>query len=139
MNNLLDVMDIIPLQCNVAENGELSVVESGKEIPFGVTRAFFVKGAAGAVRGKHAHRVCNQFLICISGRIKVTCSDESDVRVFELINSYQGLLIPAGIWAEQVYCEDNSILVVLCDKEYEPKDYIRNFDEYLGYRQKFFK
>lgn len=101
MITTLNAMDIIALQCNVAENGELSVAESGKEIPFGVKRAFFVKGAAGAVRGKHAHRFCNQFLICISGRIIVTCSDESDVRDFELRNSYQGLLVPAGVWVSK--------------------------------------
>lgn len=38
---------------------------------------------------------------------------------------------------EQVYCEDNTILIVLCDKGYDPDDYIRSFDEYLGYRQNF--
>ena len=51
--------------------------------------------------------------------------------MFSLKNPTQGILIPPGIWAEQVYKEENSILMVLCDREYDEGDYIRDFNEFL--------
>lgn len=46
-----------------------------------------------------------------------------------------GLYIPPGIWAEQIYKTKDSALMVLCDRPYEPVDYIHDFDEYLIYKQ----
>ena len=47
-----------------------------------------------------------------------------------------GLYIPSGIWAEQHYKTMNAALTVLCDRSYEPDDYIREYSEFLLYRQK---
>jgi hypothetical protein len=44
-------------------------------------------------------------------------------------------VIPPGIWAEQVYEEENSILMVLCDREYDEGDYIRDFNEFLLFKK----
>ncbi len=49
--------------------------------------------------------------------------------------SNQGLLIPPGIWASQTYIDNNSSLLVLCDQPFSEADYIRNYDEYLQYRE----
>ena len=46
----------------------------------------------------------------------------------------EGLLIPPGIWAQQTYLTENSVLTVLCDRPYEAADYIREYEEFITYR-----
>ena len=38
------------------------------------------------------------------------------------------------IWATQKYKSNNTILLVLCDQEYSEKDYIRDYEEFLNYK-----
>ena len=42
------------------------------------------------------------------------------------------LLIPPGIWAQQTYTVENSILTVLCDRIYEAEDYIREYNIFIN-------
>lgn len=133
---VLEKMGLTSLSQNIAENGELTVIEGLKEIPYDIRRVFFVRGNGGAIRGMHAHRECSQFLICLMGQIKVVCDDGLTKRDFELENPSTGLLIPPGIWSTQVYGPTNSILTVLCDKTYDSSDYIREYDQFLTYTSK---
>ena len=66
---VLKNMSLTALSQNIAENGELTVIEGLKEIPYNICRVFFVRGDKGAIRGMHAHRECSQFLICLSSGI----------------------------------------------------------------------
>jgi dTDP-4-dehydrorhamnose 3,5-epimerase-like enzyme len=118
------------------ENGDLVVVENNKDLPFEIQRVFFVRAPQASIRGQHAHIECNQFLICSTGRILVTCDDGQYKCSFVLDTPKMGLLIPKGIWAQQKYLTDNSILTVLCDRKYEENDYIRNYDDFLIFKNK---
>jgi hypothetical protein len=51
------------------------------------------------------------------------------------LSSGQAVLIEPGLFATQTYLDDNSILLVLCDRPYEPDDYIQGMDEYLNFRR----
>ena len=124
----------LALTYNQAENGNLTVIEGEKDIPFQIQRIFIVRAPQGAVRGGHAHIICNQFLICTAGKVEVVCRDETDVCKIILDKPNIGILIPSGIWAEQRYIDPSSVLTVLCDRNYEETDYIRNYGEYLKYR-----
>ena len=54
------------------DGGVLSVFEQNSNaIPFQIKRIFNVKSEKGSVRGKHAHRLCSQLLICSNGIIEV--------------------------------------------------------------------
>ena len=134
---VLEKMSFTKLSQNIAENGELTVIEGLKEVPYDIRRVFFVRGNGGAIRGMHAHRECSQFLICLMGNIKIICDDGFIRREFELENPSTGLLIPPGIWSTQKYGLTNSVLAVLCDKTYDPVDYIREYDQFLLYKSKF--
>jgi dTDP-4-dehydrorhamnose 3,5-epimerase-like enzyme len=46
-----------------------------------------------------------------------------------------GLLIPPGIWSEQLYLTENTVLTVLCDRVYEAEDYIREYSIFLKFRK----
>jgi len=115
-------------------SGELIVLERAGGLPFDVQRSFIVKGRPNVVRGKHAHKACSQLMICVSGAIDVTCDDGSKQADYALRNTNDGLLVPPGIWSQQTYLEDDTILLVLCDRPYEEDDYIRDRDAYLAYR-----
>ena len=116
------------------ENGYLIVVESKKDIPCSIQRSFVVFAGANQVRGQHAHKKCSQFLICLNGSVDVKCDDGRKKSSYSLTNPFQGLLIPPGIWSEQIYKDANSILLVLCDRKYEVEDYIRDYDYFLRFK-----
>jgi dTDP-4-dehydrorhamnose 3,5-epimerase-like enzyme len=113
------------------DNGELSVFEQNFDaIPFLIKRIFNVRSEKNSIRGKHAHRLCSQLLICSNGSIEVICDDSFVQKVFLLDKPNYGLLVPPGIWAEQKYIQKNSSMTVVCDRLYEPKDYISDYDEF---------
>lgn len=115
-------------------NGVLTVFEGplgSAKVPFSIARVFTVLANKGDIRGEHAHYRCKQLLVCLSGEILVTCFDGKNTEKLLLANSGEGILIPPKTWAAQEYQKDNSTMMVLCDRVYEPDDYIRDFQTFL--------
>lgn len=115
-------------------NGYLIFMESKKLIPFEIERVFVVSANANTIRGQHAHFKCTQFLTCTNGLVIVHCDDGLNKKTFTLDHPSIGLLIPPGIWAQQDYMLDNSILTVLCDRQYEAEDYFRDYKLFLDHK-----
>ena len=116
-------------------NGVLTVFEGpsgAAKVPFSIARAFTVLANKGDVRGEHAHYRCTQLLVCLSGAILVTCFDGTNTEKVVLEHSGEGILIPPQTWATQEYQKDNSVMMVLCDRVYEPEDYIRDYQTFLN-------
>lgn len=111
-------------------NGILCVFESGRYVPFEIRRVFTVSARSGDIRGDHAHRKCTQLLVCVSGKIRVTCDNGSIVTAHCLDSMGMGLLIPPGIWAKEDYMEDGAVLMVMCDRGYEEEDYLRDYEDF---------
>ena len=111
-------------------NGDLVVVE-GEIIPFSIKRVFNVRQQKGDIRGRHAHRHCSQLLICTNGAVEVKCDDSRATEIYVLDKPNFGLFIPPGIWADQKYIENNTILTVLCDRTFEEADYLRNYEDFM--------
>ncbi len=133
--SLLNDARLCPLPFEFAENGDLVFVESMKHVPFLIARVFVVRGPRGAVRGRHAHKKCSQFMFCSHGAIDVNCDNGSQTATYRLNKPDIGLLVPPGIWAQQVYLSEQSVLTVLCDRLFESEDYIRNYDEFKMHKQ----
>lgn len=132
--NIEDVKTISLTQFS-DERGHLGIVESLQDVPFSLKRLFYVHGVpSGQVRGHHAHRLCEQALVCLAGAIQVTCDDGTKKREFMLNDPAQALYVPPSIWAEEKYIEQGSILLVLTDRTYEPIDYLRDYDDFLRFR-----
>ena len=125
----MKLVKLIELPYHKENNGDLVVVE-GEIIPFSIKRVFNVRQQKGDIRGKHAHRHCSQLLICTNGAVEVKCDDISTTEIYVLDKPNFGLFIPPGIWADQKYIENNTILTVLCDRPFEEADYIRNYDDF---------
>jgi dTDP-4-dehydrorhamnose 3,5-epimerase-like enzyme len=131
-SEITDVRSVVFAR-HAREDGELSVLE-GADLPFEVARLFFVRASAGAYRGMHAHKRCSQFMICVTGAIEVICDDGDKKQILLLDQPNLGLLVPASIWATEIYQKPNSILAVACDRPYEEDDYIRDYDVFRRYR-----
>jgi hypothetical protein len=126
---------LVDLELHTREDGDLVVVEEGKAIPFAASRVFTVRAKGGAVRGRHAHKLCVQFLVCVHGSIEVVCDDGAEKRTFLLDAANKGLLVPPTIWATETYVVAGSVLNVLCDRHYEAEDYLRDYDQFLAWRK----
>jgi len=111
-------------------NGVLCVYESGQQVPFIIRRVFTVSAMGGDMRGDHAHKQCSQLLVCVSGQIRVICDNGLAVTHHLLDSMNCGLLVPPGIWAKEEYVTDGAILMVLCDRNYDEEDYIRDYNNF---------
>ena len=131
---MLDDLRTIAFPLHDTRDSSLSVYHSLQEVPFNIKRVFVIHTRKFCDRGFHAHKECNQLLVCLQGRVIVTVDDGSQKKEFVLENASEGLLIPSSLWAEQIY-EASSILMVLTDQPYDEKDYIRNYQEFLEYRK----
>lgn len=116
------------------DNGDLVVMEGLTHFQFSISRVFTVRAPIGSIRGQHAHKQCQQMLVCTNGSVTVDCDDSESHRSFILNKSNSALIIPPGIWATQKYNKQNSILTVLCDRKYEEEDYIREYSEFLKFK-----
>lgn len=133
MISRIEEIKLISLPYFIEENGGLIVIEGLKDLPFNISRVFTVNAPRGSIRGQHAHKKCTQFLTCPLGKVQVLCEDGDKSIEFLLDNPKIGILIPPGIWAQQTYQIENSILNVFCDLPYDDQDYIRNYDDYKLY------
>ena len=131
----LNSLEIACIRNNSNAKGSLAFVEKDKDIPFKIARAFYIYNVSiGEIRGKHAHKKCHQFFICLNGCINVICDDGMNQREFLLDTPEKGLHLPPTIWSQQKYLSPNSILLCLNDLLYDESDYIRNYQSFLHFR-----
>ena len=111
------------------------VVAEGPNVPFAVARMFTVTAPLGAERGKHAHKLCSQFMLCAHGEIEIICDDGTTQRSFALDRPNVALLVPPTIWNTVIYRQEGAVLTVLCDRIYEPDDYFHEYPDFLAARK----
>ena len=127
----------INLGQNNAPEGLLVVAQAMEHIPFKIERMFVVKPSSlGIERGNHAHKSLTQFLVCVSGEIKITVEDATSKKTYTLNNPSKGLLVPPDIFCTQKYITNDAVLMVLCDKVFSESDYIRDYNDFLTYVNK---
>lgn len=90
----------------------------------------------GTSRGGHAHKLCEQFLICTSGAVTVELDDGSQRSSVLLDRRNLGLLIPALVWGRQIYHEIEASLLVLASHNYDAADYIHDYGEFMQIRNR---
>ena len=115
--------------------GSLAVGEFPEQMPFVPKRFFVVFGVPGErVRGEHAHRVCEQFLVCVSGSVSVLVDNGATRAAVTLAGPEQGLYIPPMTWATQYKYSETAVLLVFASHSYETEDYIRDYGTFLQLR-----
>lgn len=116
--------------------GNLTVVEEFSQIPFKISRAYWVYDVPGGEsRGGHAHKKLKQLLIALGGSFTVTLDDGKDKRTFLLNHPYQGLVIETGIWRTLDDFSSGAVCLVLASELYDEDDYIYDYDDFLEYKK----
>lgn len=115
--------------------GNISVVENSKDVPFDVKRTYYLYDVPGGEsRGGHAHRELRQLIVAASGSFTVTLDDGNVKRTFTLNRPYQGLYIVPGIWRTLDDFSSGAVCLVLASERYDEADYIRDYNEFLKYK-----
>ena len=115
--------------------GYLSVVENGIDIPFDIKRIYYLYMVPEVARGAHAHKELQQLLIATSGSVEVIMDDGKEKKSFMLDRPWKGLLIPAGLWRDLENFSGGAVLMCLASEKYDAEDYIRDYNEFLKYKQ----
>ena len=111
--------------------GNLSAAEVGTHVPFTPKRYFIVFDVPGKdVRGEHAHRRCEQFLVCVRGSVTVVVDDGVNSEEIVLDQPNMGLYLPPLVWAIQYKYSADAVLLVLASDPYDPDDYVRDYDAF---------
>lgn len=124
---------LIRLPRIVDMRGALSFGEMGAHLPFQPKRFFAIYDVSGReVRGEHAHRELQQFLICLKGSCVVVLDDGRERDEIGLSTPEIGLYIPPMVWGIQYMYSPDALMLVLASEIYADDDYIRNYDEFLA-------
>jgi len=113
------------------KRGNLSVIESGENIPFSIKRVYYLYDVPGGTkRGGHAHRKLEQLIIAASGSFDVVLHNGKKKEFYTLNRSNIGLYIPKMTWREIENFSSGAVCLVLASEHYDESDYIRNFKEF---------
>lgn len=128
----IDKVKMIELPKIQDPRGNLSVIETGKHIPFDFKRIFYLYDVpGGTMRAGHANVKLEQVLIAMSGSFDAIVDDGFKKTKIHLNRSYQGLYIPGMIWRELENFSSASVCLVLASDFYDETDYYRDYDEFV--------
>lgn len=119
----------------VVENGNTSTGSARGTLPFDVKRVYYLYDVPGGEeRGAHAHRDLSQLIVAASGSFTVTLDDGKCKRTFFLNRPYQGLYVKPGMWRDLGDFSSGAVCMVLASDVYLAEDYIRDYDEFIKFR-----
>ena len=122
-----------------SKNGSLvmfqnnSVVNKKNSLPFDVKKVLVIKDTKnGDVRGGHTHCKTRQIIFAISGSCNIKLDNGKERTQVTLDGFNNGLTLEPYVWHTMEDFKPNTILLILADTEYDEKDYIRNYDDFLN-------
>ena len=119
------------------DRGILNVIECGIDIDFTIKRVYYIhNNSANLTRGFHAHKELKQLMVCITGSVEVELKNGTDVKVHYLDRHDKGLLIDFPAWRVLRNFSEDALVVVFASEVFIEDDYIRNYEEFLGYTAK---
>lgn len=120
---------LIELPKFLDKRGNLSFIEENTHIPFSIARTYWIYDVPGGeVRGGHAYRENEEFIIALSGSFDVLIDDGKEEKRFHLNRSYYGLYVPKGLWRSMDNFSTNSLALVLASTPYNIEDYIYDYN-----------
>jgi hypothetical protein len=124
-------VDHIELQTFVdCGKGNLGVLDKIDKIPFTASRLFYHYDlATNSVRGKHAHVLCRQLFIPITGSCTIRIENQHGEFSFEFKGGDFAILVPALTWVEMSLFSPGYIGITLADQHYDSHDYIHDRKE----------
>lgn len=115
------------------EIGFISVAQVHNHIPFDIQRVYWVYSTPEHIeRGNHAHKVCKQVLVAVSGEIEIELiSVDGTSYIYTLTSPTVGLFVPVLHW-RKIHFSAHAVLVCLASDVFNEEDYIRNYQTFLS-------
>lgn len=115
--------------------GYLSVIETDIDVPFEIKRIYYLYMVPEIARGAHAHKELKQLLIATSGSVDVIMDDGTNKSIFRLDKPWKGLLVAPGLWRDLENFSGGAVLMCIASEKYDVADYIRDYNEFLAYKE----
>ena len=133
-STICEFQKVILKEINDYPDGNLSVAEESKDIPFHIKRVYYIYDLFNeiAARGKHAHKNLEQVLFCISGSFKLMLDDGKTKTNIEMDTPNEGIYIGNYIWHTMCEFSKDCIILVLASDYFKESDYIRDYDEFIS-------
>ena len=126
---------LIDLPKVLDSRGNLSFIEECRQVPFRISRAYWIYDVPGGeTRGGHAFRHNQEFIVALSGSFDVVLDNGKRRRTWSLNRSYYGLYVPRGYWRQMQNFSTNSLALILASEPYDRQDYLYNYDEFVALR-----
>ena len=109
--------------------GNLTVIESGMNVPFEVKRNYWIYDVpSGMWRDGHAFKTQEELIVSLSGSFDVVVNDGTGEKTFHLARPQIGLYVPPMTWRHLDNFSTNSVALVLSSTNYDADDYIEDFE-----------
>jgi dTDP-4-dehydrorhamnose 3,5-epimerase-like enzyme len=129
----MDQTRIINLPKILDERGNLSFFQNEDHLPFPIQRVYWIYDVPGGeVRGGHAYREMQEFIIALSGSFDVVLFDGKEEKKYTLNRSYYGLYVPKMVWRSMENFSTNALAFVASDSFYDEHDYIRDKNKFIN-------
>ena len=113
--------------------GNLTVGEFGRDLPFKPQRYFITYDIpADMVRGAHAHKTCEQFVLCVRGQCSLIVDDGVNRDVLRLERPDVGAYVPSMTWLTECNHTPDAALLIFASLPYDPGDYIHDHEVFRG-------
>ena len=111
--------------------GNLSFIEGENHIPFEIKRTYLIYDVPGGqVRGGHAYKELEEFIVALSGSFDVVLDDGKGKKTYSLNRSYYGLYVPKMVWRSMENFSTNALCMTLASTPYDKDDYLRDYNKF---------
>ena len=128
----MSISKLYNFSSNGDERGSLVVIDKNCGLPFQLKRVYYIFGTQqGISRGHHAHKKLHQIAVCLSGSCRILIDNGKDRESIILKSPKTGIDLPPMLWHEMHDFSNDCILLVLASDNYDEKDYIRNYEDFM--------
>ncbi len=111
--------------------GNLSYIEGENHLPFKIKRTYMIYDVPGGqVRGGHAYKELEEFIVALSGSFDVVLDDGKGKKTYSLNRSYYGLYVPKMVWRSMENFSTNALCMTLASTPYDKDDYLRDYNKF---------
>jgi hypothetical protein len=115
--------------------GYITSINNNIEVPFPTKRVYYLYDIPGGEsRAAHGHKELQQLIVAASGSFDITLDDGTNKKTINLLRPNVGLYMAPGLWRDLSNFSSGAICLVLASLEYDEKDYLRNYDDFLRYK-----
>jgi dTDP-4-dehydrorhamnose 3,5-epimerase-like enzyme len=124
---------LIDFHSSANKNGTLTMFDR-KTVPFDIKRILTMHSMnENDIRGGHTHHITHQILICTKGQCVIDLDNGKEKKSITLSSPTQGIVLYPYVWHYMRNFKDDAILLVLASTDYDEKDYIRSYEDFLKF------